>query len=185
MERASLDAGVCPVSVEQVVSVEHATSQDAHAILQLYQRVLSEGRWFITHREEFVGTVGWQRRIIVELTQRSNACCVVARQKEQVVGVVTVQGGRLERMSHVGKIETFVDADYRGAGVGHALMSEVVHWAENNRHLSKLGLYVFEDNERAIRLYRSLGFEIEGRRGGEYREADGRLRADLLMYRWV
>ena len=179
MDRASIDAPMSPIVVS------HAESRDAHAILQLYKAVLSEDQWFITHREEFVGTVGWQRRIIVELTGRDNACCLVARLGDRVVGVVTVQGGRLARMSHVGKIETFVDGECRGMGVGRALMSSVVAWAQTNPSLSKLGLYVFEDNTRAIRLYRNFGFEVEGRRAGEYRESDGTLRADLLMYRWV
>mgnify|MGYP002882586694 CR=1 FL=1 len=179
MERARIDTGPVPLQVE------HAQSRDAHAILQLYKQVLTEDQWFITHREEFVGTVGWQRRIIVELTRRENACCLVARQGDSIAGVVTVQGGRLGRMQHVGKIETFVDRHHRGLGVGRALMTSVIAWSETNPILSKLGLYVFEDNERAIQLYRSCGFEVEGRRDGEYREPDGTLRADLLMYRWV
>ena len=179
MERASIDTPASPIQVA------HAQSRDAHAILQLYKAVLAEDQWFITHREEFVGTVGWQRRIIVEHSRRDNACCLVARLGEQVAGVVTVQGGRLARMSHVGKIETFVDRECRGMGVGHALMNSVIAWAETNPSLSKLGLYVFEDNTRAIKLYRSFGFEVEGRRSGEYREPDGTMRADLLMYRWV
>jgi len=167
------------------IEVAHAQSSDAHAILQLYKQVLSEDKWFITHLEEFVGTVGWQRRIIVELTRRENACCLVARIGETVVGVVTIQGGRLARMGHVGKLETFVGAEHRGMGVGQALMRRALDWAEANPSLGKLGLYVFEDNDRAVELYRSLGFEVEGRRDGEYRESDGQLRADLLMYRWV
>ena len=179
MERARIDPVVAPIEVE------HAQSRDAHSILELYKAVLAEEEWFITHREEFVGTVGWQRRIIVELSRRENACCMVARVGESVVGVVTIQGGRLARMAHVGKLETFVDLSLRGKGVGRALMASCVAWAETNPVLQKLGLYVFEDNHRAVELYRSYGFEVEGRRAGEYREANGRVRADLLMYRWV
>jgi ribosomal protein S18 acetylase RimI-like enzyme len=179
VERASIDAPISPILVD------HAQSRDAHSILSLYKSVLTEDRWFITDRKEFVGTVGWQRRIIVELTRRENACCMVARLADEIVGVVTVQGGRLARMAHVGKIETFVDQQCRGMGVGRALMSALITWAEENTALSKLGLYVFEDNIRAIKLYRHFGFEVEGRRANEYREPDGRMRTDLLMYRWV
>jgi ribosomal protein S18 acetylase RimI-like enzyme len=51
--------------------------------------------------------------------------------------------------------------------------------------LQKLSLAVFADNSPAIGLYRSLGFIEEGRRIGEYREEDGRLRDDLIMARSV
>lgn len=179
MERATIDQPLSPIVLA------HACSRDAHAILELYKAVLNENKWFITQREEFVGTVGWQRRIIVELTKRDNACCMVAHIAGHVAGVVTVQGGRLARMSHVGKIETFVDGEHRGEGVGSALLKAAIDWAEANPALSKLGLYVFEDNTRAIGLYKGFGFEVEGRREGEYREPDGTLRGDLLMYRWV
>jgi ribosomal protein S18 acetylase RimI-like enzyme len=61
------------------------------------------------------------------------------------------------------------------------LMHAAVDWAVSHADVSKIGLAVFEDNTRAIAMYTSFGFVVEGRRAGEYREADGSLRSDLLM----
>ena len=47
----------------------------------------------------------------------------------------------------------------------------------------KIELEVFPDNEAAIELYRSLGFEQEGLRRDHYRREDGSLRSALLMAR--
>jgi putative acetyltransferase len=47
----------------------------------------------------------------------------------------------------------------------------------------KVELEVWIDNARAIALYASAGFEVEGLRRSHYRRRDGRLRSTLLMAR--
>lgn len=47
--------------------------------------------------------------------------------------------------------------------------------------LHKVELEVWPDNERAIALYASYGFEIEGLRREHYRRKDGSLRSSVLM----
>jgi RimJ/RimL family protein N-acetyltransferase len=54
-----------------------------------------------------------------------------------------------------------------GRGIGSALLSEVLRWAPTVG-LSRLELYVMNNNERAIRLYERLGFEVEGHRRRAY-----------------
>jgi putative acetyltransferase len=50
----------------------------------------------------------------------------------------------------------------QGQGVGRALMQALVDWADRWGQVLRLELNVYTDNERAIALYRSFGFEIEG-----------------------
>jgi len=162
--------------------VDHAVTADAADVDSLFVRVLSEGRYFITAVEEYAGTPRWQAKVIERLGGQDNSCFLVGRLGPRLAGVLTLQGGVLRRMRHVGRLEIFVDADLRGMGVGRALLDTALRWATENPRLSKLTLAVFEDNERAVALYRSQGFQVEGRRAGEYREPDGTLRADLLMW---
>jgi len=55
-----------------------------------------------------------------------------------------------------------VHKDYQGMGIGKALLKEVLDLADNWLKLVRVELSVFVDNERAINLYKSLGFQIEG-----------------------
>jgi RimJ/RimL family protein N-acetyltransferase len=47
-------------------------------------------------------------------------------------------------------------------GIGRRMVEVLVGWARAQGHLRKIDLHVRTDNRTAIRLYRSLGFRIEG-----------------------
>ncbi len=66
------------------------------------------------------------------------------------------------RQRHVGYIGIMVNGDYHGMGVGTALMENLLDIADNWLGLVRLELTVFCDNEKAVGLYKKLGFEIEG-----------------------
>ena len=71
------------------------------------------------------------------------------------------QGGELV----IGSVSLKVFANPRtrhAAGIGRALLQEAVNLADNWLMLIRLELTVFTDNERAIHLYESMGFQREG-----------------------
>jgi RimJ/RimL family protein N-acetyltransferase len=67
-----------------------------------------------------------------------------------------------------------VARDWRGRGVGSALVAASIDWAREHE-LHKLSLSVFPHNEAAIALYRKFEFEIEGQRRKQIRRANGEL----------
>jgi ribosomal protein S18 acetylase RimI-like enzyme len=72
--------------------------------------------------------------------------------------------------------------DARGQGWGRALLRTAIQHARDcGAH--KLELEVWTDNARAISLYASEGFEVEGIRRDHYRRRDGRLKSALIMAR--
>lgn len=72
----------------------------------------------------------------------------------------------------------------RGRGAGRTLMDALIGAArEQGAH--KLELEVWPDNARAIALYVSFGFSVEGVRRDHYRRRDGSLRTAMLMARAV
>lgn len=169
----------------RATSVGPARLEDAQALAELRRAVLSEGRWFATLADEYHGGTVLARATIEGLLRQPNGTVLVARVDGELVGMLAVHGERLMRMEHVGRLEMMVAATARGRGVGTALLDACLRWAEANPVLLKLSLAVFADNARAITLYTSRGFIVEGRREGEYLLEDGKLQADLLMARNV
>jgi RimJ/RimL family protein N-acetyltransferase len=103
--------------------------------------------------------------------------------------VVAVAGGRIVGMIHVeasrhgfGEFGMLVDRDWRGRGVGSALVQAAVDRARG-QGLHKLCLEVFPQNTAAIALYSKCGFTEEGRRVKQYRRASGELWDTIMMGR--
>ena len=87
-----------------------------------------------------------------------------------VVGSIHVERSRFG----FGEIGMAVAGDWRGRGVGSALLAAAIDWARGEG-MHKLSLSVFPHNAAAIALYRKFGFVEEGRRVKQYRRASGEL----------
>jgi RimJ/RimL family protein N-acetyltransferase len=92
----------------------------------------------------------------------------------EVVGNIFV----IESGFGFGEIGMFVAQEWRGRGVGSALVATAIEWAKA-RGLHKLTLSVFPHNDAAIALYRRFGFTDEGLHPKHLRRANGEL-WDLL-----
>lgn len=82
--------------------------------------------------------------------------------EKKVVGMVGLTVNTSARIRHSASIGINVNKNYHGQGIGKALLSKVIELADNWLMLVRLELSVLADNERAINLYKSVGFEIEG-----------------------
>src|SRR3984885_1502865 len=98
------------------------------------------------------------------LFARTVSGSVVAVAGDQVVGLLHVAASR----HGFGEIGMAVDRDWRGRGVGSALLQAAIDWARG-AGLHKLCLEVFPHNAAGIALYRRAGFAQAGRRVAQYR----------------
>jgi RimJ/RimL family protein N-acetyltransferase len=101
---------------------------------------------------------------------------LVAVADSELVGWLHVAASRFG----FGEIAIGVACDWRGRGVGSALLAAGIEWARESG-LHKLILDVFPHNAAAIALYRKFGFVDEGRRVKQYRRASGELWDALEM----
>ena len=101
--------------------------------------------------------------------------------------IVAVADGRIVGMIHIeasrhgfGEFGMLVGREWRGRGVGSALIHATIDWA-HDQGLHKLCLEVFAHNAAAIALYRKCGFVEEGHRVKHYRRASGELWDSIIM----
>jgi L-phenylalanine/L-methionine N-acetyltransferase len=98
------------------------------------------------------------------LSPRVGTYQVVAEAGEEVVGFgELITEPEHPRHGHVGDLNMIATrADSVGQGIGRSLTEALIDLAENWLNLRRLSLIVFSDNQPAVRLYQSLGFEVEG-----------------------
>jgi len=101
--------------------------------------------------------------------------------------IVAVAGGRIIGGIHLevsrfgfGEVGMNVDRDWRGRGVGTALVRAAIELARS-QGLHKLCLEVFPHNAAGVALYAKCGFVEEGRRINQYRRANGELWDSIVM----
>jgi RimJ/RimL family protein N-acetyltransferase len=95
---------------------------------------------------------------------------LVAVAGAELIGSLVVEPSR----HGFGEIGMAVAREWRGRGVGSALLADAIEWARD-RGLHKLSLGVFAHNAAAIQLYHKFGFVEEGRRIKQYRRTSGEL----------
>ncbi|HYW57621.1 MAG TPA: GNAT family N-acetyltransferase [Polaromonas sp.] len=105
----------------------------------------------------------------LEAYQRVDAqgCRLVALSAGEVIGFagLHVQHPSLRR-SHVRSLAIALSPQGQGRGIGKMLMTRALDWADNWSGVLRIELMVQADNDRAIALYRGLGFVEEGRHKG-------------------
>jgi RimJ/RimL family protein N-acetyltransferase len=111
-----------------------------------------------------------------------------ARRYDLDGGFVADADGEIVGMLHVqpsghgyAEIGMLVARDWRGKGVGSALMQAAIDWSRARGDIHKLSLGVFAHNAAAIALYEKFGFVEEGRRVKHYRRQSGELWDSIEM----
>lgn len=110
---------------------------------------------------------------------------LVAEWDGAVVGTIAFSSPNRKRISHTGSITMMIQKAYRNRGLGKLLLQELLAWAKQDPHIEKVSLGVFSTNHRAIALYKSMGFEEEGRKVKEFKRSDDEYIDDILMCKFV
>jgi putative acetyltransferase len=161
------------------IEVRAAELSDAEALTRIYA---DRNAYSQTLQLPFQSLELWRRR----LTTNDNT---------QITLVATVAAGELvgnlgptrltrPRRAHVGEIGMGVRDDWQGKGVGSALLQAALDLADNWLGLRRIELHVYADNDRAIALYRKVGFEAEGTHRA-YAIRDGAYVDSLSMARLI
>ncbi|MGS2720183.1 GNAT family N-acetyltransferase [Paraglaciecola aestuariivivens] len=99
---------------------------------------------------------------VASLFDIENDYVLVAEVENKVVAQVCLLLSKKVRDKHCASLAIAVHPEFQGKGIGRSLLSEALNQADNWLNLIRIELDVFEDNQSAIGLYESLGFEKEG-----------------------
>ena len=161
--------------MEQVLDLflKEAEVSDAQHLLDFFKDVATESD-YMTLAPEGLGMTKQELEIFAETqAQTDNQLCLLLYLGEDLVGVLNMAAYQKRALRRIGEVFIVVRKAYWNKGLGRILLEEGIAWAEGTNLLRKLDLSVQVRNERAVHLYQTLGFEIEGlRKRGVYKEGE-------------
>lgn len=139
-----------PIAVEDTVSY-----------LELCRRLDEETSFMLYEPGERATTLERQRDQIASILDTDNEMIFVAHDGENLIGHLSVFGGRRHRNRKTVYLVIGVLQAYTGQGVGTALFQVMEEWVRGiGAH--RIELTVMTHNGVAMALYKKMGFEIEG-----------------------
>jgi len=163
-------------------TIRQPTEEDAQGIIDYSKLLFAYTDQVLTTLEEYTITAQQEQTWISNFNEDPNSIILIAAMQHQIVGLLFFVGGSKKKNAHTGELGVSVHPEFHGLGVGRQLMGSLIQWAQNNPAIEKVFLNVFATNDRAIRLYKELGFQEEGRFIKAVKQLDGEYIDVLQMY---
>ncbi|MFI0738535.1 GNAT family N-acetyltransferase [Streptomyces sp. NPDC021100] len=146
------------------MQIREATGHDWPAIWPFLREITAAGETFVypLDLDEEAARALW-------LLPAPNRTVVAVDDAGTVLGTANMTVNRPGNGAHIASASYMVDPAHAGRGVGRALCAHTLEWARAAGFRGMQFNAVVECNEPAVRLYRSLGFEVVGTVPGAFR----------------
>jgi len=162
------------------IEIRPARPRDAASFVEALREVAAERRYIATE------TVNRSLRETRKRFRRSwtdHAASIVAVHEGRVIGSLGIRREEFPVYRHVASLGMSVVNEWRGKGIGTALLAEALRWAWSVG-VEKVSLTVYPHNAAAVALYRAFGFVEEGRLSGQSKKSYG-YEDEVIMSRWL
>lgn len=139
------------------MEIREATEGDWAGIWPFFREIVAAGETFTypTDLGEEEGRGWW-------MLTAPNRTVVAVDASGAVLGTAKMNNNQGGNGAHVASASYMVDPAHSGKGVGRALCAYTLEWARAAGFRTMQFNAVVETNAHAVRLYRSLGFEVLG-----------------------
>jgi RimJ/RimL family protein N-acetyltransferase len=134
---------------------------DSEQFLRLSKKLDQETQFMLFEPGERTTTSEEQRQRIQGLLSKDSQTVLVAEHEHELVGFLGCFGGGLQRNRHCAYLVIGILQAHAGQGLGAQFFEAIEAWALTH-DIHRLELTVMTHNDRAVHLYRKMGFETEG-----------------------
>ena len=159
-----------------MLTVRAARPDDANAIWGIVEPVIRAGDTYTLARE-------MSCEAALAFWFASGHEVFVAEEDGRVVGTYFLRANQAGGGAHVANCGYVTAADATGKGVARAMCAHSLEHAKSRGFRAMQFNFVVSSNERAVRLWKSFGFEIVGRLPEAFLEPSGKYTDAYIMYR--
>lgn len=165
----------------QTVILRNAEESDAAALLEYLRATASETRFLLSEPEEILFTLEQEKDFIRGGNESKNELMLIATLDDKHVGNCAMRSvGTKQRYRHRCSVSIALHREYWGRGIAKQMLSALLEQAKSAGY-EQAELEVVASNDRAIRLYESLGFLAFGRLPNNMKYQDGSYEDAVFM----
>jgi len=136
---------------------------DGKEVFEVFNQTHAETDYLLSYPDENSYDPEQEAQFLEEKTNSSNEIEIIAVVDGKIAGTAGIEAvGKKYKLKHRAELGISILKEYWGLGLGKALMNACIQCAKEAGYV-QLELNVVADNERALVLYKSLGFKEWGR----------------------
>ena len=163
-----------------VLSIRRVREDDAEKMIDYMNRVGGESDFLTFGKDECRFTVEQEKQFLRNLDGNSSSFFLAGFIGNELACSANIAASGKARLAHNGELGITVLKKYWHLGAASALLTELIRIAKSETELAAVHLGVYENNERAIRLYEKFGFKRVGRHNKYFHVGD-RYYSEILM----
>ena len=169
----------------QALLLRQVHPEDARAMLNYLERTSAETHFMVRLPEEVDFTLEEEERILRNIRKSDKDLMLAVFDGDRVVGNVGVHIFHdRTKVRHRSSLGIAIIQEYCSSVLGTILMERGIDFAKK-AGFEQLELGVFADNDRALRLYKKMGFEEIGRIPRAFRLPDGSYIDEITMVKML
>ena len=145
----------------QELLLRNATEEDAQILVDYLKVTSSETPFLVREPEEITMTLEQEKAFIQNQNESEENLMLVAFLDGEHVGNCSFIGNGMSRYKHRANMAIALYQKYTGLGIGRIMITELLAIAKE-KGIEQMELEVVASNEKAIGLYKKLGFQIFG-----------------------
>ena len=167
------------------VVLREAEPEDAESMIAYLRQTAAETHFMVRLPEEVDFTLEAEERILRNIRKSDKDLMLAAFDGDRVVGNVGVHIFHdRTKVRHRSSLGIAIIQEYCSSGLGTILMERGIDFAKK-AGFEQLELGVFADNDRALCLYKKMGFEEIGRIPRAFRLPDGSYIDEITMVKML
>ena len=136
---------------------------DGEKLYKIFNLTHEETDYLLSYPDENSFDAEEESQFLREKTESENEIEIIAEIDGKMVGTAGIEAvGKKYKLRHRAEVGISILKEFWGIGLGRALMKACIDCAKEAGY-KQLELNVVADNERAVSLYKSLGFKEFGR----------------------
>ena len=161
--------------------LRHGVESDGAAVFEQFNQTHGETDYLLSYPDENSFNAEQEGSFLKRKAESDNEVEIIALVDGRVVATAGVDAiGAKYKLRHRAEFGISVLKEYWGLGIGSAMLWELEQ-AARSRGIHQLELEMIEGNERAMSLYRKMGFSVMAEHPDSFILKDGSHRKAIFM----